>query len=90
MAYAQQRAPFGSPLSRNQGIQFPLVELRSTYEMLNVFIQRTAWLMDRDGAFSQSGQVSMCNYVANRLCCDAAYRAMQVHGGLGYSRHKPF
>ena len=32
----------------------------------------------------------MCNYVANRLCCDAADRAMQVHGGLGYSRHRPF
>ena len=88
--YAKERAPFGSALSRNQGIQFPLVELRSTYEMLHVFIQRTAWLMDRDGAFSQSGQVSMCNYVANRLCCDAADRAMQVHGGLGYSRHRPF
>ena len=88
--YAKERAPFGAALSRNQGIQFPLVELRSTYEMLHVFIQRTAWLMDRDGAFSQSGQVSMCNYVANRLCCDAADRAMQVHGGLGYSRHRPF
>ena len=25
-----------------------------------------------------------------RLCCEAADRAMQVHGGLGYSRHKPF
>ena len=30
------------------------------------------------------------NFVANRLCCDAADRAMQVHGGLGYSRHQPF
>jgi alkylation response protein AidB-like acyl-CoA dehydrogenase len=32
----------------------------------------------------------MCNYWANRLCCESADRAMQVHGGLGYSRHKPF
>jgi alkylation response protein AidB-like acyl-CoA dehydrogenase len=32
----------------------------------------------------------MCNYWANRMCCEAADRAMQVHGGLGYSRHKPF
>ena len=37
-----------------------------------------------------SDKVSMCNYWANRLCCEAADRAMQVHGGLGYSRHKPF
>ncbi len=32
----------------------------------------------------------MCNYWSNRLCCEAADRAMQVHGGLGYSRHMPF
>ena len=32
----------------------------------------------------------MCNYWANRFCCEAADWAMQVHGGMGYSRHKPF
>jgi len=32
----------------------------------------------------------MCNYWGNRLVCEAADRAMQVHGGMGYSRHKPF
>ena len=32
----------------------------------------------------------MCNYWSNRLVCEAADRAMQVHGGIGYSRHKPF
>ena len=32
----------------------------------------------------------MCNYRGNRLCCNAADRAMQIHGGIGYSRHKPF
>lgn len=88
--YARQRAPFGKPLATNQAIQFPLVELRTQCEMLKVFVYKTAWLMDRDGAFSASEQVSMCNYWANRLCCEAADRAMQVYGGLGYSRHQPF
>src|SRR5262245_18204217 len=88
--YAKERKPFGKPLSTNQAIQFPLVELHSQCEMLQALIHKTAWLMDRDGAFSQSERVSMCNYWANRLCCEAADRAMQVHGGLGYSRHKPF
>ncbi len=37
-----------------------------------------------------SDKVSMCNFWANRLVCEAADRAMQVHGGIGYSRHKPF
>ncbi|MEQ8857505.1 MAG: acyl-CoA dehydrogenase family protein [Pseudomonadales bacterium] len=88
--YAMERKPFGKPLSSNQGIQFPLVELQTQCEMLRALIHKTAWLMDRDGAFSVSDKVSMCNYWSNRLCCQAADQAMQVHGGLGYSRHKPF
>ena len=90
IAYAKQRSPFGKPLATNQGIQFPLVELQTQCEMLRALIHKTAALMDRDGAFSQSDKVSMCNYWSNRLVCEAADRAMQVHGGLGYSRHKPF
>jgi len=88
--YAKRRAPFGKPLATNQAIQFPLVELRTQCEMLKVLVQKTAWAMDRYGPFTQSDKVSMCNYWANRLCCEAADRAMQVHGGLGYSRHQPF
>ncbi len=90
VAYAKERKPFGKPLSTNQAIQFPLVELQTQCEMLRALIHKTAWGMDTYGAFSQSDRVSMCNYWANRLCCEAADRAMQVHGGLGYSRHKPF
>ena len=90
VAYALARKPFGKPLAANQAIQFPLVELQTQCEMLRTLIHKTAWLMDRDGPFSASDKVSMCNYWANRLCCEAADRAMQVHGGLGYSRHKPF
>ena len=88
--YAKKRSPFGKSLSRQQGIQFPLVELQTQCEMLRALIQKTAWMMDKYGAFSVSDKVSMCNYWANRLCCESADRAMQVHGGLGYSRHKPF
>ena len=88
--HANERKPFGKPLSANQGIQFPLVELHARCEMLRALIHKTAWLMDRDGAFSVSDKVSICNYQANRLCCEAADFAMQVHGGMGYSRYKPF
>ena len=90
VAYARDRKPFGKPLSINQAIQFPLAELQTECEMLRALVHKTSWQMDAYGAFSVSDKVSMCNYRANRLCCDAADRAMQVHGGLGYSRHRPF
>jgi acyl-CoA dehydrogenase len=92
--YAGERKPFGKPLSINQGIQFPLVELLTQTEMLRLLIRKTAWEMDqiphKEVEFKLTHKVSMCNYWANRLCCEAADRAMQVHGGIGYSRHKPF
>ena len=92
--YARQRKPFGKALAVNQAIQFPLVELATEAEMLRLLIFKTAWEMDQmtkpEVAVRLSDKVSMCNYRANRLCCNAADRAMQVHGGMGYSRHKPF
>jgi len=88
--YAKSRKPFGKALATNQGIQFPLVELQTQCEMLRALIHKTAWMMDEHGAFSVSDKVSMCNYWANRLCCNAADQAMQIHGGMGYSRYKAF
>ena len=92
--YARARKPFGKPLSDNQAIQFPLVELATQVEMLRLLIRKTAWEMDhmehKEVERQISDKVSMCNYWANRLVCEAADRAMQVHGGIGYSRHKPF
>jgi acyl-CoA dehydrogenase len=92
--YARARKPFGKPLSDNQAIQWPLVELATQAEMLRLLIRKTAWEMDRmehkEVERQLSDKVSMCNYWGNRLCCEAADRAMQVHGGIGYSRHKAF
>ncbi len=92
--YARERKPFGQELARNQGIQFPLVELATQCEMLRTLIYKTAWEMDqmehKEIEHRLSDKISMCNYYANRLVCEAADRAMQVHGGIGYSRHKPF
>ncbi len=86
LTYAKKRKPFGKPLASNQAIQFPLVEahtrVRDAPELL---IFKTAWEMDQmskpDVARHLSDKVSMCNYRANRLVCEAADRAMQVHGG---------
>jgi alkylation response protein AidB-like acyl-CoA dehydrogenase len=89
--YAKQRTTFGKPLAERQAIQWPLVELATDVAMLRTFIRATAAEMDSgDRVRGVSDRVSMCNYRANRLACDAADRAMQVHGGLGYTRAKPF
>jgi len=112
--YARDRVVFGKPLSSNQAIQWPLVELSTQVEMLRLLILRTASEMDAvSKQYSHSAsssatstaaapppwvaiekqlghKISMCNYWANRLACQAADNAIQVHGGNGYSRHQPF
>ncbi|PLB51520.1 acyl-CoA dehydrogenase family protein [Aspergillus steynii IBT 23096] len=94
----------GKSLSENQAIQFPVVELATQVEMLRLLILKTGVDMDRVAGEAEregkrpwveierqlSHQVAMCNFWANRLVCQAADRAIQIHGGDGYSRHYPF
>jgi alkylation response protein AidB-like acyl-CoA dehydrogenase len=90
VAYANQRITWGKKLSVNQGIQFPLVELHTEAAMLRQLVRATAAAMDEQHHMEVTHLVAMCNYRANRLACDAADRAMQTCGGVGYSRHMPF
>jgi len=105
VAYARDRVVFGKPLSSNQAIQWPLVELSTQAEMLRLLILRTATEMDAVQRKYEGNEktppwvaiekqlghkISMCNYYANRLATQAADNAIQVHGGNGYSRHQPF
>jgi alkylation response protein AidB-like acyl-CoA dehydrogenase len=105
VAYARDRVVFGKPLSANQAIQWPLVELSTQTEMLRLLILRTATEMDAVQRKFEGNEemppwvaiekqlghkISMCNYYANRLATQAADNAIQVHGGNGYSRHQPF
>lgn len=90
VAYARERTTWGKALATNQAIQFPLTELHTECELVRNLVHKTAWRMDRGDAMAVTDLVSMANYRANRLVCNAADTAMQVHGGLGYSRHMPF
>jgi alkylation response protein AidB-like acyl-CoA dehydrogenase len=72
--------------------------------MLRLLIVRTAVEMDQVTAQAKAAgkapwiaierqlghKIAMCNYYANRLVGQAADRAIQIHGGDGYSRHYPF
>lgn len=90
VAYANERVVFGKPLSVNQAVQWPLVELQTEAQMVRLLVYYAAWHLDLNHHMEVSDKVSMANYRANRLVCEAADRAMQVHGGVGYSRHEPF
>jgi len=89
--YSRERMIHERALSVNQAIQWPLIEMHTEAAMLRELIRKTAWQLDQiDDPTQISDKVAMCNYRANRLVGQAADRAIQTHGGIGYSRHMPF
>ncbi|RYX93399.1 MAG: acyl-CoA dehydrogenase family protein [Comamonadaceae bacterium] len=88
--YARERHTFGKPISQHQGIQFPVAEMHAEVEMVRNYVFKVANELDRKPMESVSDQVAIANFRANRLACNAADLAIQVHGGLGYTRGKPF
>ncbi len=90
VAWARERTVWGKPLWRNQGIQFPLAELWTDCELVRGLVRRTAAELDRHHHLEVTHLVAMANFRANRLACEAADRAMQTCGGIGYTRHMPF
>jgi len=90
VAYTEERTLFGKAMRDYQGVQWQLVELQTEAELVRNTIMKVAWEMDVHGKTAVSDKVAMVNVRGNRLACDAADRAMQVHGGVGYSRHYPF
>jgi acyl-CoA dehydrogenase len=90
IAYTEERKLFGQSMRDYQGIQWQLVELQTEAELVRNTIHKTAWEMDVHGKTAVSDKVAMVNVRGNQLACNAADRAMQIHGGVGYSRHHPF
>jgi acyl-CoA dehydrogenase len=88
--WAREREVWGKPLWQNQGIQFPLAELWTDCELVRGLVRSTAAALDRLHHMEVTHLVAMANYRANRLACEAADRAMQTCGGMGYTRHMPF
>lgn len=88
--HAKRRVVFGEPLATRQAIQFPLAEMHAEVELVRHYVFRTAARMDKVDPLTISDEVSICNFRANTLVCKAADLAIQVHGGMGYSRAMPF
>ncbi|HKY59954.1 MAG TPA: acyl-CoA dehydrogenase family protein [Gemmatimonadota bacterium] len=81
--YAGQREAFGKPIVQLQAIQFMLAEMAAdTYAMENM-VYRTAWMCDQGMRFSRESAI--CKYFCSEALDRIVDRAVQLHGGMGYS-----
>ncbi len=81
--YAKERVVFDRPIGKNQGIQFPLADSTAKLETAELMVYKAAWLYDRGEHCGKEANIA--KYMAAEAACEAADRAVQVHGGYGYA-----
>jgi alkylation response protein AidB-like acyl-CoA dehydrogenase len=87
VAYAKERRQFGRPIGDNQAIQFMLADSRTELDAARALIRRAAWLKDR--GLRTTRESSMAKLWAAQAGMRACDRAVQIHGGYGYTREFP-
>ncbi len=85
--YAKERKQFDVPIAQFEGIQFMLADMATLIYAMESIVYRTAFMYDEGKPISrQSATVKL--FVSEGLC-KVADMAVQIHGGMGYSRELP-
>jgi len=87
LAYAQQRQAFGHPIAEFQAIQFMLADMATEIDAARLLVRKAAWKQDTAGRFSM--EAAIAKLFASELATRVTHKAMQIHGGNGYSREYP-
>jgi alkylation response protein AidB-like acyl-CoA dehydrogenase len=85
--YAKERVQFDVPISQFEAIQFYLAEMACLIYSMESIVYRTAF--DYDAGKPISRQSATVKYVCSESISKVADMAVQIHGGMGYSREMP-
>lgn len=81
--YGNEREVFGRPIGKNQGIQFPLADSLARLDAAELMLRKATWLYDH--GLPCGREANTAKYLCADAGFDAADRALQTHGGMGYS-----
>ena len=87
LQYSQQRLAFGQPISQFQAIQFMLADMATEIDASRLLIRKAAWKQDTGARFSMDAAVA--KLFASEMATRVTHKAIQIHGGNGYSREYP-
>ncbi len=85
--YARERQAFGRPIGQFQGIQGMLAELATEVEAARLLTLRAAYLKDQGRRITLES--AMAKLFASEVGMKVATKAIQIHGGYGYTREFP-
>jgi len=87
LSYAQQRQAFGHPIADFQAIQFMLADMATEIDAARLLARRAAWKQDSGARFSM--EAAIAKLFASEMSTRVSHKAIQIHGGYGYSSEYP-
>jgi butyryl-CoA dehydrogenase len=87
VAYAKERKSFGVPIAQHQAIQFMLSDMATQIDAARLLAWRAAKM--KDSKVRHSAESAMAKLYASEMATRVTHKAIQVHGGYGYSTEFP-
>ncbi|NUP05701.1 MAG: acyl-CoA dehydrogenase [Polyangiaceae bacterium] len=83
VTYSKERQSFGGSISHHQAIQFMLADMATEIEAARLLVLRAASMKDR--GVKHTAESSMAKLFASEMATRVTHKALQIHGGYGYS-----
>jgi butyryl-CoA dehydrogenase len=87
VAYSKERKSFGVPICQHQAIQFMLADMATEIDAARLLTWRAAAM--KDEGVRHTTESSEAKLFASEMSTRVAHRAIQIHGGYGYSTEFP-
>jgi butyryl-CoA dehydrogenase len=87
VAYAKERKSFGVPIAQHQAIQFMLADMATQIDAARLLAWRAAKLKDKGQRHTPES--SIAKLYASEMATRVTHKAIQIHGGYGYSTEFP-
>ncbi len=87
LRYAKERKQFGKPIAEFQAVQFDLARMATGIEAARLLVYNAARL--RDAGLPFTAEAAMAKYYSSRIAEDVASKAVEIHGGVGFTRDYP-
>ena len=84
ISYAKDRRTFGEPIANRQAIQWMIADSRTELEASRLLALRAAWMKENGQRFSR--EAAMAKAYASEAAWKVCDRAVQIHGGYGYTK----
>lgn len=87
LAYTSERQQFGKPIAAFQGVHFQLADMATEIEAARHLVYHAGWLKQNGKPYKK--EAAMAKLFASELCMRATIKAVQLHGGYGYTTEYP-